>query len=273
MEEEGGPASIGLNLSRPASQAVEVTYSTSIASADTAQSTDFTGGSSQTVMITSGTTGTITIPITPDTDQEGDETFTVTIENVSNARFTTGITSIPVKVTIIDNDAPVLTVSGTSVNVAEGAGSASIGLMLSKSATQDVTVTYDTILETGEYAAQATDFTARIGQTASIIRGTGTTGAIDIPITQDSSREENDETFTVLISAISGAVFSPGVTSISVQVKIIDDDELDPEPILTVKSSSINVSESAGQAEIGLVLSKASVNLVGVTYSTSIESW
>ena len=81
-----------------------------------------------------------------------------------------------------------------------------------------------------------------------------TFGLIQIPIINDTDEEEN-ETFTLTLTEISGAVFADDQSSIVLQVTIIDDEGL---PILSIDSTEITVNEQSGYTEIGLSFTPAS---------------
>ena len=88
VSESAGTTQIGLNLSGPTSNAVAVTYSTSIADTNTASQIDFTAQSESTTTISaSSTAGLISIPIINDSETEEDETFTLTLSQVTGAQF------------------------------------------------------------------------------------------------------------------------------------------------------------------------------------------
>ena len=261
--EEAGPAEITFNLSNPTTQSVQVTYSTAT---DSAESTDFTESTREIVTIApEGTSGTISIPITSDLIQEGNEEFKVNIFAVSNAQFGADVERISVTVLIADDDSSILTVSSNSVSVSEGGTNATIGLKLSKLTSQSVEVTYSTSLNTGIGAAEQDDFTQRTREVVSI--SNSTSGEISIPITSDTVYE-GVETFTVTIISVTTASFEAGVTNIPISVTILEDD---PIPTLTVLNSQVRVDEESGPAKIQLRLSNPTAFPIGVTYSTSIS--
>ena len=87
VNEGDGNASIGFTLSSAISSGpVTVTYSTTAGTASDVDS-DYTIQTDETQMITSGTTGSISIPIYDDNILESSETFTVTITEVTGAAF------------------------------------------------------------------------------------------------------------------------------------------------------------------------------------------
>ncbi len=99
---EGTALSFTVTLSAESGETVTVDYATSVQTGDTATSgTDFTAKTSTTLTFEPGdTTKTFTVQTTDDTDIEGDETFTVTLSNPSNA----AISDATAKGTINDDD-------------------------------------------------------------------------------------------------------------------------------------------------------------------------
>ena len=100
---EGTALSFMVTLSDESGKTVTVDYATSAETGDTATSgTDFTAKTSTTLTFDPGQEEKMfTVQTTDDTDIEGDETFTVTLSNPSNAT----ISDATAKGTINDNDA------------------------------------------------------------------------------------------------------------------------------------------------------------------------
>lgn len=143
-------------------------------------------------------TGTLTIPsgsqsaeipvtILDDTLNEGDETFVVELTDVMNAELETA----QAVGTILDND-ELPAVSINDVTVEELAQKMIFTITLSSASGQDVSVDFDTIDDT---AIAGSDYTGKSG-TLSFPAGT-TTALIDVTITLDENRKEDDETFWV----------------------------------------------------------------------------
>ena len=113
---EGTALTFTVTLSDESGKTVTVDYATSVETGDTATSgTDFTAKTSTTLTFEPGdpgdTTKTFTVQTTDDTDIEGDETFTVTLSNPSNATLST--TDATAKGTIENDDWPPLAWSTT----------------------------------------------------------------------------------------------------------------------------------------------------------------
>ena len=119
---EGTALTFTVTLSDESGKTVTVDYATSVETGDTATSgTDFTAKTSTTLTFEPGdpgdTTKTFTVQTTDDTDIEGDETFTVTLSNPSNAT----ISDATAKGTIENDDEAALDVLVS--NYPDGSGS------------------------------------------------------------------------------------------------------------------------------------------------------
>ena len=119
---EGTALTFTVTLSDESGKTVTVDYATSAETGDTATSgTDFTAKTSTTLTFEPGdpgdTTKTFTVQTTDDTDIEGDETFTVTLSNPSNAT----ISDATAKGTIENDDEAALDVLVS--NYPDGSGS------------------------------------------------------------------------------------------------------------------------------------------------------
>ena len=90
-------------------QAVTVAYATSDGTA-TAGS-DYAAASSTLTIQRGDSSGVISVPITDDDEAEGDETFTLTLTNPSNAALPGDASSVSVTGTIADNNKPTVTIS------------------------------------------------------------------------------------------------------------------------------------------------------------------
>ena len=120
---EGSNVEFTVTLSKEASEAVTVEYSTSDGTA-TADGADYTAASSQTLTFAAGdTTKTISVATGNDTVDEDDETFTVTLANPSENAELGAIASATG--TIINNDeTPATDATLSAFSVADGDGSA-----------------------------------------------------------------------------------------------------------------------------------------------------
>ena len=247
-----------VSLSSLSNQTVTVAFATAD---DTATAGEDYTNSSQTLSIPPNTrTATITVPVTDDSDDEGDESFTVTLSRPTNAAIGDGVGLG----TITDNDGgqppetPSLDINDVTVN--EGAGGAVFTVTLSPAVGQAITVEYGTA-----------DGTAKAGSDYQGRRGTLTipTGrqiaTIRVPVIDDDADEE-DETFTVNLSDARGATITDGVGVGTIR----DDDGDSPPPGLPqLRIGDTTVDEDSGRAVFTVSLSSETSETVTVTYTTS----
>ncbi|MBK9219133.1 MAG: type I secretion C-terminal target domain-containing protein [Uliginosibacterium sp.] len=158
-----------------------------------------------TATIAAGTTSVLVrTPVTNDTIDELNETFTLTATTTAG---TTSNASAVGTATITDNDpTPSLALTGPAT-INEGAGTATYTVTLSAASGQTVTVAYGTA---GGTATSGVDFTATSG-TLTFAPG-ATVATFSVPITNDSVRE-NAETYTVSLSSPSNATIGSNVTT------------------------------------------------------------
>ena len=216
----------------------------------TAMSGDYTAVSSQALTFTGamGETQTFTVSTTPDEIAEGDETFTVSLDNFLGT--TLPIVGVPpTTFTIIDNDlSPSLTVTGLTF-VPEDIGTATLTLNSDKSIVGGFSVEVSTV---NGSATAPEDYTA-FSQTITFGEGdTDKTFTVDI---QDNSILEEDETFNIdVVNAapmitLAGLTFiTPGATTVT----ITDDDSA-----ALMLTGDMSVNEGGESATITVSLDNA----------------
>ena len=172
---------------------------------------------------TANTEVTISIPITGDTTNEGNETFDLTLLNLTGASFASGI-ALTQTLTIVDDENPIFGLAEANVSVTEDAGMVDLIVNLSGAKeTESVSIGYNTETQ-GATATVGSDYTEVLLVTANdlVIPAGQTTGTIQIPILNDDTNEPN-ETFTVLLTARTG-VEAPALNQRKFTVTILDDD-------------------------------------------------
>ncbi|ABW26710.1 DUF4347 domain-containing protein [Acaryochloris marina] len=155
---------------------------------------------------------TFTIPIIDDTLLEGNETFSVGIQNPSTGSLGAPRTTL---VTIIDDDAAsTLSVTDTAINVEEGTATASITVQRSGNSASAASVDFSTRDGTAiagqDYRATSGTLTFAAGQTSQ---------TLTVPILNDIV-VEGDEIFSVTLSNPMGGTLGNSITNIT----IIDND-------------------------------------------------
>ena len=166
--------------------------------------------------------------------------------------------------TIIDNDG-VATLPTLSVGAARGGegGNVTFTVSLSNVSSNNIAFRYSTEIGTYDTAQQA-DFTA-IAEIDGIITAGNTTLDVVVPITDDIE-DDDDETFSLVLSHASGAVFDPAGTTLTATGTITDNDL--PFPTLSVGSGT--GGETTGEVVFTVSLSSTDVRDVTFKYRTEI---
>ena len=252
VNENAGTMKFTVTLDEPDSRDVSVNYATSDGTAKAGS--DYTAIKSTRLFFAAHETEKeISVPITNDTVDEDNETFTVTLNSPTNATLGTATGTG----TITDDDPlPSLSITGESVTESAAAGKAVFTVTLSPASGRRVTVDYAT---SGVSATQGTDYTAASG-TLTFNAG-DTSKTVDVPIVNDTV-DEDDETFAVTLS---GAVNASLPASPSASGTILDDDTAE----FSVADASAVENAATGNMEFVVALSASSDRRVTVDYATS----
>ncbi|MBK8396633.1 MAG: hypothetical protein IPL26_15540 [Leptospiraceae bacterium] len=258
---EGNSGTINANftvtLSAASSQTVTVDYATSNATA-TAGS-DYTAITASTLTFNPGeTTKPVAVVVTGDALHEVDETFSVTLSNVS---ATATIGTATGTGTITNDDAiPSLSINNATVTEGNsGTVNANFTVTLSAASGQTVTVDYATSNVT---ATAGSDYTA-ITTTALTFNPGETTKPVVVVVAGDSLHEV-DETFSVTLSNVSATATIATATGTGT---ITNDDAT---PSLSINNASVTEGNSGTvNANFTVTLSAASGQTVTVDYATS----
>ena len=202
VAENAGSAVFRVSLSEESDQAVTVAYRTSDWTATAGA--DYTATNGTLVFQPGETRKAIAVPVLDDSEEEGDETFTMRLSDVRNA--TLGDPEGTGTIRDDDDDGPDDGADGPSspsglpalviddVTVAEDGGSAPFTVSLSRQSSAAVTVHFGT----SDWTATAgSDYTAASG-TLTFAPGE-TRKTIAVPVLADDE-EEGDEIFTVRLS-------------------------------------------------------------------------
>ena len=269
--EEGEPASFVVELSGPVEKTVEVSYATSDGSGSDAATagTDYTAADVTLTFASNETSKTVAVTTTVDTDNEADETFTVTLTGVTlpdgvsldeDAKTATG--------TIENDDGLTATVAANAENVPEGNAAEFAVELTGGTSTADVVVTY-TWASTG---TPGTDYTEPSGLLT--ITKPASSGTITIATLTDGVLDPG-ETLSVMLTAATTAIGTAtvgtpatatttiaeeGTVTVSVQTEVLDDGNT-PED-----ESAVEEGEAASFV---VELSGAVASTVEVAYATS----
>ncbi len=198
---EGGNLSFTVTLDRTSANATTVTYSTSDL---TARASINYVAASGTVTIPAGqTTDTITVTTLTDSTYSTNLTLTLNVTANSVARSGTG--------TVINTDAvPTISIASVASAVTEG-NSAGFAVTLNRASALDVQFNYATANGT---ASSGSDFAAASG-TATITAGNLTANIGNL--TYDDNTDEQDEGFSMQISAVQNANLGTASASVTIQ--------------------------------------------------------
>ena len=189
-------------------------------------------------------------------DDDIDSTRTTTISHtVSSTGGYTNVAAPGVSVTLTDNDTRGVTVSTSTLAVAENAGTATYTVVLDSQPTANVIVIPASSDKAEATVSGALTFTAATWDTAQTVTVTGVNDTTSTPAGQTAT--------------ISHTVNSPGgytnVTAASVTATLIDDDSRG----VTVAKQSVTVAEDGGTATYTVVLTSKPAADVTVTPTSS----
>jgi hypothetical protein len=190
-----------VSLDQASHQTVTVNYRTHDGSATTADN-DYVDNDGVLTFNPGELTQTVTVLVNGDTSVEGNETFTVSLNEATNAVLGTATATG----TIVNDDAaPSLAIS--DVSVSENAGVASFTVSRSGNTSESLTVNYSTADGNGKNGAKVgTDFVGRSG-TLTFAAGV-LSQTIEVGILDDATQEANESFFVNLSNATNGAILS-----------------------------------------------------------------
>lgn len=223
IAEPAGSLTIEVTLS--AAAAADVTFDIATSDGSAQAGNDYTATSAAPATITAGnTTYQFVVPIIDDALVEGDETFAITISNVSaNATLGNGTATV----TIQSEDVPATPVVSIAASASATEGNSgttpiAFAVSITSAPASDVTLTATASIETGNTADAADLALAAVPLT--FTAGGPTTVDAVFQINGDTDFEA-DETFTVTLSAISANATLDAGASTSTGT-IVNDDTL-----------------------------------------------
>ena len=164
-----------------------------------------------------------------------------------------------VRVTIVEDDVPTLSVDAVAAQ--ERAGKIAFEVRLSLAGDQRVTVDYTTGAA-GDSAEEGADYAGASGE---LVFPAGSTASQEVVVAvHDDALDEEDERFTLTLRNPENAVLAGGADTTTATAAIEDDDEL---PELTI--TGMSGVESAGNVVLSVRLDRASGRTVTVRYATA----
>jgi len=236
LVENAGYATFGVTLNNPFSEDVSIPWNTVGGSA--AAGSDFTSSSGSLTIPAGQTSGTISVPINNDSDDETDETFSVQLGTPSNATIGDGSGLA----TIFDNDTPTGSMPTVSIDSAgpieEGYGGAIFTVTLSQAINKTVRVHYATGLGT---AIPGTHYTSTSGDL--YFAPNVTTQYVTVTWTDDTMYEGSFSAPYFVVTLSSSLNSTIGTSSGYAQ--ITDDD---PVPTLSINDVTVTEGDPGGPA-------------------------
>ncbi len=257
VNEEEATATLMVSLSAASTRTVVGNFSTENLSASAGEDYFATNGS---IEFPAGQVDAlITIDLIGDSLSEGDESFEVRMNTVSNAVIGNGTS----EVTIVDNEGgtPALLPSMfiDNVLVDEHAGTAEFTVSLSQASASIVQVNYitqDGTAQSGsDYAAQTGVLTFNAGQLSQII-------SISV---KDDAETEGEEIFQVILSGVTNALLGDAEGT-----GVITANDGSGLPEMSI--SDVTQEEAAGSMKFTVSLSESPTKTVNVNYTTLEET-
>ncbi len=256
VNEDAGSVNLTVERTGGSDGAVSVDFAT--ANGTAVSGADYTSNSGTLSFADGETSKVITIAVLNDSDFEGNETFTVTLSNVSGgATIGTGQTTV----TIIDDDVftpGVIAFNSATASVNEDAGNVTLTVARTGGSDGAVTAAFTTVAGT---ATEGTDFTANSG-TVEFADGE-TSKTIVVAIINDSDIDPN-EIFTVVLSNPTGQA-TLGANS-TITVSIVDDEN---PGTLAFSAATASVNEDEGTVTLTVERKIGTDGVVTVAYATS----
>ena len=248
----GGNLTVTLTRTGVTTNAATVTINSADGTATAG--TDFTGGPYTANFAAGETTATFVIPITDDATDEADETFTLTIANITGGNAIG--TPSTATVTITDNEGPgTIQFQGATSTVAETAGNAMVTLTRTGGTTGAIAVT---VTATGGTATAGTDFAAG-PYTVNFADGQ-TTATLTIPITDDTAIEGDETTNLAITAAGAATIGTPAGNTLTIT---------DNDFTVQFQGATTTVVESAGNATFTLTRTGATAAASTVTVTVT----
>ena len=229
---EGGNVTFTVTLSEEAEADVTATWTASIVSGDTAVLADDLGTTTGELTVSMGELmGTFDVPTTADDADEEDETFTVTLTDVSSNAL---IAEATAEGTINDDDdLPVVSAVPVNAEVTEGE-SVIFTLTLSPASGKRVVVPWGGVSTAEDTATPGLDFPLTEGDLLYFEPGE-TSKTLTLHTTDDLLDEEDEETFSLALRAGINVTYGAGDIHLTVPATILDNDA---QPTLSVNDVS-----------------------------------
>ncbi|MFT3807111.1 Calx-beta domain-containing protein [Arenimonas sp.] len=259
-EGAGGTKQMTFTVKLQAAIATPVTYNIATSNGTATAGSDYVAASLTGQTIPAGSTSnTFTVLINGDTAEELDETFNVTLSNVSGASIGDGVAVG----TIVNDDLPVVMIDDVSI-VEGNSGTKQMTFTVSLSIPSLTPITYS-IGTNGNTALPGSDFVSKLLEGETIPAGQ-TSRTFTVTINGDVLFEPN-ESFWVEVFNVTGR---PGFRLEGIGT-IVNDDAAAVNPVLSVADVSVTEGNGVKQAVLTVSLDKPATT--AVTYSIATAAF
>ncbi len=249
--EDGGTRDVEVSLSPAPGATLTLSYTlggTAIENADYSIT-----GSGTISVAANASSAKIPVGIIEDTENEGDETVTLTL--TSGTGYTVGSTNVHT-LTITDNDMPQVNFASAAGSVDEDDGTYHVAVVISSAPTAPLTLNYTL----GGTAIENADYSITGSGTISVSAGAT---SVNIPIViTDDTEDEPDE--TVILTLTDGTEYTVGSANVHT-LTITDNDE---KPQVSFASSSSKAPENEGTHHVAVRINPAPAVPFTLTYGT-----
>ena len=259
VNEQDATVNLQVNLDQTSGQRIFVDYFTQNGSAVSGVGNDFLETSGTLIYEPGQLTALIQIPLINDNLSEADETFYLKLENPVNA-----FNEAAANIANINNQAAIrIRSNGTSptfqvtltepVRVTEGATSVSVGVSLSETSGQPISINYSTLDGSAE---SGKDYIAKTG---TLVFAPGEVEKVIDVALYDYDIYEGDEQFSVVFSVNANEAVVLGVSNLS--ITIVDNEST---PVFSVENTVVNESDQSVNVLISVF--PASAQAISVDY-------
>ncbi len=254
VNEADGALTIPVNIS----PALPITSSVNITTRYDSATADDVSAPTTLTLPQGATSATLRIPITADTDIEGDETFTIALSAVADAPYELGQPAAAT-ITINDDDFATLTLGQAAYTVNETDGALNVTVNISPTMATASAVTITTRYDSASAADVSVPATLTLPQGA-------TSATLRIPITDDSAIE-GAESFEIELGAVADAPYRLGAPA-AATITINDDDRA----TLAFSQAAYTVNETDGALNVTVNVSPAMAAASAVNITTRYAS-
>ena len=246
-----------VTLTNPSDTDTIISYTIS---GDATPGSDYTTLTGTVTILANTTTATIDITILDDNLLEDNETVTITLTGVTSGDADISLgTIVSDTVTIVDNDAALVTITANDDTSAEPSDHGQFTVALSSPSDTDTIISYSV---SGD-ATPGSDYTALTGSVT--ILANNTTATIDVSVLDENLLEDNETVTLTLTSITAGDANISLGANVSDTVTLADNDTA----LVTINANVANAAEPGDHGQFTVTLSNPSDTDTVVAYTVN----